>query len=180
MKEIVLLFLFFFIMWIFPPVFAPAGLSIMGIMIGQSFPSLLLTLVILLAMLSSYLPIWWLAGKVLHKKEPHLTNREQKSFFPRLYDSLKGTIQTGYESEQFRKLNQYLETKNGKILLFCIMIILCSPIIPKIIAVLILRKKVSLRRFILVASIGQTLGSFAIVYGGLIIKWITQSIIQTI
>ncbi len=184
--KLLLLFFFFFIGWIFPPVFAPAGFSVMGLLIAQGFPNVLLVIIIALAMITSYLPLWWLAGKILYKhKKENLTKikvakkKHKETFIRNVYDTISEIIRTALHSEQFRKLTEYLESKTGKWILFSIMVFLCTPILSNVIAVLILRKRISLKRLMLIASIGETIGAFAFVYGGIVIKWITQIVIQS-
>ena len=178
--KVILLFLLFFIGWIFPPVFLPASLTTMGVLIAQGFPTVLLVLIVSLGIVTGYLPMWWLVGKIFYKKErpkEHTTNK--RTFFRKIYGSVHEIVHTAHNSKQFKILTEYLETKTGKIILFCLMVLLCTPIFSNIIAVLILRKRISLKRMILIASIGETIGAIALVYGGIIVKWITQLVIQT-
>lgn len=160
----------------------------MGILIAQGFPSVLLVFIIALAMVTSYVPIWWLAEKILHKHKKgdqpksqvsDQGNREKESFIGKMRQSISEIVCTALHSEQFMKLTGYLESKTGKWILFSVMVFLCTPIVSNVIAVLILRKRVPLKRLLLIASIGETIGSFAFVYGGIVIKWITQLLIQT-
>lgn len=184
--KLLLMFFFFFIGWMFPPVLAPAGLSIMGLLIAQGFPNIILVIIISVAMITSYLPIWWLAGKILykHKKEDRLALKKQKqknhkdAFLKKMYESASQIVNDALHSQQFKKLTEYFESKTGKWILFSVMVFLCTPIVSNVIAVLILRKRISLKRMLLVASVGETIGAFTFVYGGIVVKWITQIVIQ--
>lgn len=100
-----------------------------------------------------------------------------KSFLGKLYQSLADIVQNALKSDQYKKLTKYLDTKTGKWIVFGVQVLLCSPIASNVIAVLILRNKISLKRLLLVATIGESLGAITFVYGGVLVKCFTNAFI---
>lgn len=75
-------------------------------------------------------------------------------------------IKKSLSSRQYRRFSAFMDTKLGRWLTFLLAIFLCAPIVSDVIAVLLLRGKMSLRLFLVAGFIAKFLTIFPIVFLG--------------
>lgn len=180
-KQLLLLFFLFFIAWTFPPLFGVAGLSLMGVLLAQDVPSIVLVLVIALGTLASYLPVWYIISEVQKRiqkrrerrekrKEDLLLEKPKQGVWRRSIAYVTDRVHKAHDSKEFKRFSSFMDSKTGKYVTFAAAVILCSPLGSNFIAVLILRKRMSKKQIFSAGLVGETVGAFAFVYGGFFIN----------
>lgn len=188
MEKLLLLFFLFFISWMIPPVLGTAGLSLMGVLLAQDVSGVVLTLVIALGTIASYIPIWYFVGfiqkriqqkrekkeSVSFEKEDDPLDDQKKGVLKRIYEFFVETFHKAHETKEFKKLSSFMETKTGKYVAFGGAVLLCSPLGSNFISMLILRKRMSVKIIVPAVLVGETLGAIAFVYGGTLVKHVAS------
>ncbi len=113
----------------------------------------------------SYIPLRMLIDYFFKKTTKELAKKDEDLLEGGIFESKKAEqenivyvfIKKTLSASQYKKFARFMDQKAGRIVTFLIAIFLCAPIVSDLIAVLLLKWKISLRTLLLAGFIAKAL-----------------------
>ncbi|MEI7477363.1 MAG: hypothetical protein WCJ81_02295 [bacterium] len=153
----ILLFFLVFISPLFPPVIIPFTYSLLALLLVQSVDPRTLSIISVAGSTLSCMVTWFIWDEVI-KKTDRYQEKYPNSIWSKIIIKIKHFLssQTGI-NKYTEKIERYAKSPHGKIIFILIVIFLVQSSIPDIIAIKLLRKKVSFLFFSITAAIGKVI-----------------------
>lgn len=163
--------------WIFPPAFAPIQFSLIGSLLLKWLNPWLVGIVTVIFATISYVPLWILIDYLFKKASKEDAAQDEDWIDDGIIASKKAEqenivyvlIKKTFSATQYKKFALFMDQKTGKIVVFLIAIFLCAPIVSDLMAILLLRWKLSLKIFLVAGFIAKALVIFPLVLLG---EWV--------
>jgi membrane protein YqaA with SNARE-associated domain len=156
-----------FVSPVLPPILVPLSFSMLGVLIVQWANPWVLSGIMITSTVLEMAFIWWITWIILRRMEKYKETTHKPDFVTSIWRKFVGyLIRRAKANRASQRVDGYLRTRSGKVLIFLLAIFCSAPTVPDIITVRLFRRKMPFGSFIIAAFLGKIISFVPFVFFG--------------